>query len=32
MQAIALSSENTAAKMNKALLEWYTGETKDEDF
>lgn len=31
-EAIALSPSNTAAKMNKALLEWYTGDAKDEDF
>jgi hypothetical protein len=30
--AIELSEDNVAAKLNKALLEWYTGELRDEDF
>lgn len=31
-KAIELSPENTTAILNKALLQWYVGEVRDEEF
>ena len=31
-RAIELSPDNTAAILNKALLQWYVGEVRDEEF